>query len=108
MILLAQICEILREDTGVYGLCRENNAKIINCVFNVNLAVYYGGGMRNYELANPIVTNCTFSGNSADVGGGLYNDPTSDLAVTNSIFWNNNDSGGVDESAQVHNDGENG
>jgi hypothetical protein len=88
---------------GVYN--RESDTKIINCMFSGNLAVFYGGGISNYELANPIVTNCTFSGNSADVGGGLYNDPTSDLAVMNSIFWNNNDSGGVDESAQVHNDG---
>ncbi|MCH9021548.1 MAG: right-handed parallel beta-helix repeat-containing protein, partial [Planctomycetes bacterium] len=50
------------------------------------------------------MTNCTFSGNSAtNNGGGMYN-ASSSPTVTNCIFWENSDSGGMDESAQIHTD----
>ncbi|HUW83046.1 MAG TPA: right-handed parallel beta-helix repeat-containing protein [Phycisphaerae bacterium] len=32
----------------------------------------YGGGMHNWQ-SSPTVTDCTFSGNSADYGGGMWN-----------------------------------
>ena len=56
--------------------------------------------------SNPILTNCTFTGNKADGGyglaGGMYNS-TGKPTLTNCIFWgNSDDDGGVDESAQVH------
>ena len=46
------------------------------------------------------LANCTLSGNSADNGGGIYSQ-NSDLLLTDSIIWGNNDNGGVDESAQI-------
>ncbi len=33
-----------------------------------------GGGGMYYIYSSPTVTNCTFSGNSADYGGGMFND----------------------------------
>ncbi|UCC23249.1 MAG: right-handed parallel beta-helix repeat-containing protein, partial [Planctomycetota bacterium] len=49
----------------------------------------YGGGMYNY-LSSPTVTNCTFSGNLAQWGGGMYNDGSgSTPTVSNCIFSGN-------------------
>lgn len=72
---------------------------VTNCTFSGNEAGD-GGGMCNYDSSST-VTNCTFSGNDANSGGGMYN-ATSDPNVTNCIFWGNSDSGGTDESAQIH------
>lgn len=49
-----------------------------------------GGGMYNFS-ASPAVTNCTFSGNSAEYGdgGGMYNSSSSSPAVTNCTFSEN-------------------
>ncbi len=47
-----------------------------------------GGGMYNWE-GSPTVTNCTFSGNSAnDDGGGMYNYRSSSTVI-NCILWGN-------------------
>ena len=46
-----------------------------------------GGGMYN-DASSPTVTNCTFSGNSADYGGGMYNDSSSPT-LTNCTFTGN-------------------
>ena len=54
---------------------------------NANDAAYphnSGGGMLN-SLANPTVTNVTFSGNTATYGGGMGND-SSNPVLTNVIF----------------------
>ena len=60
-----------------------------------------GGGMYNYG-SSPTVTNCTFSGNSADdAGGGMYNVNTSLPTVTNCTFSDNSaewDGGGMANS----------
>ena len=50
-------------------------------------AIRYGGGIyNNAGVVN--VTNCTFSGNSADQGGGIFDE--GNLTVTNSTFFGNN------------------
>jgi predicted outer membrane repeat protein len=70
-------------------------------VLSGNWVIFYGGGVYNID-GNGIVAlaNCTLSGNSADNGGGIYSQ-NSDLLLTDSIIWGNNDNGGVDESAQI-------
>ncbi|MEE9294690.1 MAG: right-handed parallel beta-helix repeat-containing protein [Phycisphaerae bacterium] len=74
---------------------------VANCVFSENEA-NTGGGVMNFSNSSPTVTNCTFSGNSGTIfGGGMYNVGSSPT-VTNCIFWGNSDSGGMDESAQIH------
>jgi parallel beta-helix repeat protein len=60
---------------------------LTNCTFNGNSATNNGGGMYNKTNSSPTVTNCTFSGNSADYdGGGMYN-YNSSPTVTNCILW---------------------
>jgi hypothetical protein len=49
-------------------------------------AVAGGGGSNDGTLT---VTNCTFTGNSADVGGAIANDQGATLTVTNSMFTGN-------------------
>jgi len=59
---------------------------VINCTFSGNLAIQ-GGGM--YNNGNPTVTNCTFSNNSAtDDGGGMFNYGSSPT-LTNCTFRGN-------------------
>jgi len=45
---------------------------VTNCTFSGNSADYIGGGMYN-EGGSPTMAGCTFSGNSADFGGGMFN-----------------------------------
>ncbi|UCE62451.1 MAG: peptidylprolyl isomerase [Phycisphaerales bacterium] len=74
---------------------------IVNCLFTGNSSDHWGGAIGNSGSTTAIV-NCTFSGNAAGLtGGGVYNlDSTTTIA--NCIFWSNSDSGGIDESAQIH------
>ena len=47
-----------------------------------------GGGMYNY-YSSPVVTNCTFSGNKAEHGGGMWTATDSNSVVTNCTFSGN-------------------
>lgn len=62
---------------------------LTNCTFKQN-AARYGGGMCNNGIdAQPVLSNCTFSGNySGDDGGGMYNQQSSPL-LNGCIFTNN-------------------
>ena len=84
---------------GIYG--HNAGPTLTNCVLSGNWAIFYGGGVYNMD-GNGIVAlaNCTLSGNSADNGGGIHSQ-NSDLLLTDSIIWGNNDHGGTDESAQI-------
>lgn len=78
---------------------------ITNCVFSGNTAMGTygtGGGMGNWPGSPTVVTNCTFSRNSAYYNGGGM-DGDSEATVTNCIFWGNTDNDGQndDESAQI-------
>lgn len=88
---------------GMYS--RNGTVTLTNCIFSGNSADADGGAIGN--SGDTTVANCTLSGNSArGQGGGIHNDESDSsleaaLAVTNCILWNNRDSGGVDESAQI-------
>jgi predicted outer membrane repeat protein len=108
---------------------RHSNSTLINCNFTGNFG-RYGAAMRIHN-SSPTLTNCSFSGNfarqqggaiyvsyssvelsncsfSSNVttlyyGGGIYDhEGSSSLFLTNCILFNNIDSGGMDESAQIH------
>jgi hypothetical protein len=62
------------------------NPAITNCTFSGNSADY-GGAMIN--RGNPAITNCTFSGNSAYQGGAICNFDDGNSTVTNCTFSGN-------------------
>ena len=75
---------------GIY--CRDSSPTVTNCTFSGNSADFGGGGMRNYN-SSPAITNCTFSENSADFGAGMYNSADSSPKLTNCNFRANTASG---------------
>jgi parallel beta-helix repeat protein len=86
---------------GGLSIINGSGPTITNCAFTGNSAAN-GGGMSIINGSAPTVNNSTFSGNLAnDFGGGMYNSDSAST-VCNAILWNNVDSGGMDESAQVH------
>ena len=75
------------------GVFDTSTSKYINCIFWNNSASWQGGGLYVQRSASdtfsrPVLTNCTFYGNDADKGGGMYTDNTIATA-TNCIFWGN-------------------
>ena len=71
---------------GMYN--HNSSPTVTNCTFTGNSAEYCGGGMYN-RGSSPTVTYCTFSDNSAACyGGGMYNRDGSPT-VTNCIFNGN-------------------
>jgi predicted outer membrane repeat protein len=78
-----------------------NSPLLINCIFSGNTADAEGGGIASVLTSSPLLRSCSFSDNSSGTdGGGIYSDGSA--AIANCIFWNNSDSGGADESAQIH------
>ncbi|MHC4615392.1 MAG: right-handed parallel beta-helix repeat-containing protein, partial [Planctomycetota bacterium] len=78
---------------------------VMNCEFVGNTAGGYGGGMYitvDSPSGGPTVTNCTFEGNHADEGGGMYNENSSPT-VTNCTFEGNEaDHGGGMFTIRTH------
>lgn len=80
---------------------------IVNCLFNENQSSGDGGAIYHVQ-GDLTITNSTFDGNrttgSGETGGGVYvvNISTAeDVTITNSIFWDNEDSNGMDEGSQI-------
>ena len=67
----------------------DSSPVLTNCTFSNNSASDEGGGMYNSWYSSPVLTNCTFSNNSASrSGGGMYNG-SSDPVLTNCTFSGN-------------------
>jgi hypothetical protein len=76
---------------GMYNY--DNTPTVRYCLFIDNIATKnlgsgYGGGMYNASSSTTTVTNCTFSGNTAVSGGGVYND-NAPATLLNCILWGN-------------------
>ncbi|MHC4085195.1 MAG: right-handed parallel beta-helix repeat-containing protein [Planctomycetota bacterium] len=63
---------------------------IRNCIISGNVAPD-GGAFFSYNVGNPIITNCTISQNTASRSTGviIFCYESSNMALTNSIFWDN-------------------
>ena len=92
---------------GRYGAAMQIDnsiSKLTNCTFSGNFARQEGGAL--YVSFSAVdLSNCSFTSNVAGLfyGGGIYNrDGYSILFLNNCILFNNSDSGGMDESAQIH------
>ena len=81
------------------GMANVDQPMLTDCVFSGNSADRDGGAMYNHH-SNSIMTNCTFRGNSAGwSGGGIYNHNGS-LRITNCVLIGNSASKG---GGAVHN-----
>ncbi|MCP9767143.1 hypothetical protein EGI22_04420 [Lacihabitans sp. LS3-19] len=67
---------------GMYN--RSSSPTLTNCLFTGNSADN-GGGMYN-RSSSPTLINCAFASNSADYGGGMYNISSSSPTLTNCVF----------------------
>ena len=80
---------------GMYNYV--SSPTLTHCTFTGNTA-NYGGGMRNTNNSDPTLTNCTFENNTATSGGGMYNNYNSNPTLTNCTFTGNTaieDGGGM-------------
>ena len=94
-------------DGGGGGMQTIGDATLSECVLSDNWTFYYGGGLYT-EYGESTLTNCTFTGNSADIGGGMCNEGDSVLTDCtfsgNSAerrFWYAGGSGGVSNHGSI-------
>ncbi|MGB1251330.1 MAG: S8 family serine peptidase [Candidatus Promineifilaceae bacterium] len=90
------------------------NTLLTNVIFSGNYVTATGGlstesqGAAIYNFGFMTMSNGTlYDNHSTGEGGGVYNGATEGattptLDVTNSVFWQNSDTGGSDSSGQVH------
>ncbi|MHC4497986.1 MAG: choice-of-anchor Q domain-containing protein, partial [Planctomycetota bacterium] len=69
----------------------ESETVLVNCVFSANFGTYLGGAILTGIDCNLALANCTFSGNSASFGRGIYADFRSNTTVGNCILWDGGD-----------------
>ncbi len=97
-------CRFFGNSAGRFGggvLGAAVQVSITNCVFSGNSAFKGGGYMGSNSVAQTL-TNCTFTENTAsDTIGGVYIIGAGDQTLANCILWNNSDTGGTGESAQI-------
>ncbi|MHC4474875.1 MAG: right-handed parallel beta-helix repeat-containing protein [Planctomycetota bacterium] len=78
--------------------------EISSCLFTGNSAGDYGGGMYSDEsgrgTGEMLMVNCTFYGNIADRGGGMFNDEDVDMQIDDCIVWDNDANSGE----EIYND----
>lgn len=74
---------------GMYTKKTGKYLTVTNCTFTRNTAEK-GGGMCNSWVSDPTITNCAFIRNTADNGGGMHNDTNNSPTVTNCTFSRNN------------------
>jgi len=90
---------------GIY-VVDESDSSLTNSLFYANEADTEGGAMY-VRRSDPRLVNCTLTGNSAAAsGGGIFNSEFGARpSIVNTVLWFNFDVGGMDESAQIHNNG---
>ncbi len=98
-------CTFLQNDAGQRGggagAHSNGSASFVNCAFSGNSAGEFGGAAC-FISASPALANCALSGNSAVMqGGGIYAQQLTTVKVTNCIAWDNSDSSGQGQSAQL-------
>ncbi len=76
---------------------------LINCLF-INNTANFGGAIINWSNSNPVLTNCTLSGNTSLIPGGAggIENMSGSPTLTNCILWGNSAAGVADAAAQIH------
>ncbi|MCK4694241.1 MAG: right-handed parallel beta-helix repeat-containing protein, partial [Candidatus Cloacimonetes bacterium] len=72
---------------GIY--CENSNPVITNCTFSGNYAGEHGGAIRISTNSNPIIEDCTFMDNTAELIGGGISCDESDPQIINCLISNN-------------------
>jgi|GEM_PF-2290113 len=76
-------------DFGGGGMYNYSGRPLVaNCTFRGNASVYDGGGIYSRHDSTADVISCSFSGNTASRGGGMFNANTS-LTITGCTFTRN-------------------
>ncbi len=94
------------EDRGGAVLNTQHSSpSFTNCLFSDNSSGTCGGAMANCDYAcDPILTDCTVTGNTAkEKAGGIYSWAGSPV-LTHCIIKLNQDAEGQDESSQLQHD----
>ena len=98
-------CMFFDNSSGAGGAVESQGGepRFTNCLFSGNSSES-GGALFNMGNSNTTMVNCTLSRNSAaSVGGAIYNSwATAGVELLNCILWENSDTGGMDESAQIN------
>jgi predicted outer membrane repeat protein len=85
-------CTIIENRATVLGgaiYCNVASPRIENSIIAGNFA-NLGGAIYSHYAGDPVIINCTISGNAASgSGGGIYCHALSNLAIDNAILWNN-------------------
>jgi predicted outer membrane repeat protein len=73
---------------GGGGMCNYNaSPTLTECVFEGNSSDNWGGGLHNSQAGSqPLLIHCTFYGNAAPYGGGIYNRVNAQLTAENTII----------------------
>jgi predicted outer membrane repeat protein len=74
-----------------WGVWNSGRMNLENSLFSGNSSERSGGAVYNHTGGTLIVTNSTFSQNSAAMGGGIYS--TGTVTITNSTFFGNSPDG---------------
>ena len=74
--------------TGIYCYSGETNKTIIEGFTIQNCSGLDGGGMYLVNNAHPTITNCTFTNNTADYGGGMFNYSSSPTLINCTFIGN--------------------
>ncbi len=75
---------------GMWNIdCDASESSLTGCVFEDNMAEDGGGGGLGNSNSNPVISDCNFSGNSADYGGGIYSEDGSEVQLGECVFRGN-------------------
>ncbi len=87
-----------RHGGGMYN--HYSSSTLTNVKFTSNTATYYGGGMYNFK-SSPTLTNVKFTSNTTTYyGGGMVNDNNSSPTLDNTVIFNKNIAGSVEDKKE--------
>ncbi|MCP4711926.1 MAG: hypothetical protein GY869_25175, partial [Planctomycetes bacterium] len=89
-------CRFLSNSSGQYGgAIHSRDASspyITQSTFSNNTSGLHGAGLHISYSATPVITQCTFVNNAAAAnrpGGGIYNNSSASVEISNCILWDN-------------------
>jgi hypothetical protein len=101
---ILETCRFINNNSYNGGGISNNQSTTLlaSCTFSSNIATGEGGGVHNYARSNLVIENCSFTGNSATTGDGIYNvyDSSTYFAGRNTSDGLHNDLSSLEFSAE--------